>query len=793
MKKFNMAKLLSILVMIFTLTSFISTVCKADDSNLITMNVSYGIEGSFKSSTAVPVNVEIENNGEDIEGQVEVRVPTNITNTYDAFVTEVKLASKEKRTVTIPVNLPENSSKLLVVFTQGEKVLKENKVIISSGRVNNANLLMGTLTDDFSGLTVKSLDFSDLDKSKYQHINKISSGPLNLDSLSKSSKNISQLDVITINNYNISNLQKEQYENLSTWINNGGTLIIGSGENASKTVANIDKEFLDITYNGTKDINGYTLANLSIKDSLIRLQDGGNPLIYSINKGKGKIYISTFDLANKNIAPKDNVINTWKEALGDDFASKNNKYNRNRHGGYAPGELDNLSNTIPSKDEFKMGTLVAIFTLYALIVGVIIYFVMKKLNKRDLLWAVIPATALVFSLLLYLLGGSTRIQDIVLNQVNIITTDKNGTSEASGYLGIGSKYKDDLIVKEPNGSSIQEYSNNEYYNGDKELDLNNLTKLRTKSVYRDNNSYYEFKDLSALKMKKFEISGHKEIVPKIEVKLNYNSKSLVGKIKNTLGYDIEKLLVVSSNNVWDLGSVEANEEKEADVNTYTASGLQEYADGLSEKYYNNYINSKNKKENKEEFKDILRMSSLIQGLFERQLSSEGTYLVAITDMPIDYGFDFGKKLVSKYDTTALIQDVDIDYTDTEGNLCYPLGYFKGEIANSDSNIYVDTQNNEINGSGNLVLDYLVDKEINLTDLKVGYIENHNRKKSGFKGTVSVYNYEKNDFDKINYMVNGESLKNPNQYIRDGKVTVKLNVNDEDEIGIPQISVIGRAK
>ena len=78
------------------------------------------------------------------------------------------------------------------------------------------------------------------------------------------------------------------------------------------------------------------------------------------------------------------------------------------------------------------------------------------------------------------------------------------------------------------------YDDNNNYN-DNDIDTNNLTKLGTKTVYRENNSYYEFKDLSALQMKKFEISGHKEIVPKIEANLNYNSQKLVGKIKNTFG------------------------------------------------------------------------------------------------------------------------------------------------------------------------------------------------------------------------------------------------------------------
>ena len=118
--------------------------------------------------------------------------------------------------------------------------------------------------------------------------------------------------------------------------------------------------------------------------------------------------------------------------------------------------MDELSNNVPIKEDFKIGLLISIFVGYALIVGIIIYFIMKKLNKREWLWGIIPAIAISFSLLLYILGGSTRIQDLVLNQVNIIVTDKNGTSTTNGYVGIGSKYKDNLIVQEPNGASIQD-------------------------------------------------------------------------------------------------------------------------------------------------------------------------------------------------------------------------------------------------------------------------------------------------------------------------------------------------
>lgn len=795
MKKINKTSLISILIMFFILIGFVPTICKAEskeDSSSITMKVSYGIEGNFKGSTSVPVNIEVENKGEKIDGQLEVRVPASAPNTYDAFVSEVNIGANEKRTVTIPINMPDNVLKIQVVLKQGENIIKQNNVLVSNGRVSEADLFMGVLTDDFNSLTIRSLDFTSLNNSNNKmrdRVNKTISVPLELDSLVRSPKNISSLDAIVINNYNTSNLKKEQYENLSTWVENGGILVIGSGENAAKTIGNLDKEFFNINYNGTKDINGYTLARLNLKDSEVKLQEGEDPLIYLVHKGKGKVYVAAFDLGNKNIAAKDKVMNVWKESLGNDFVNKASILHTNR-GSFVPYGIEELTNNVPYKDNFNIGLLVIIFISYALIVGIIIYIIMKKLNKREWLWGIIPIIAIAFSLTLYILGSSTRIKDIVLNQVNIIISDKNGTSQVVGYAGIGSKYKNDLTVQEPTGTTLQNYTNDNYREN---ADTNNFTKLGTKTVYRQNNSYFEFKQLAALSMKKFDISGHKEMVPTIDAHLNYNSQKLSGKIKNTLGYDIKELLVVSYNTVWEVGAIKANEEKEIESKSYSASGLEVYGENLREKYYNQYKFKSGNKENKEEFKDILRLGNLIASIGEINPKKESTYLLAVTDVPVDYGFDFGGKSVSKYDTTALIQDLDIDFTDKDGNLDYPLGYFKGEISDINENIDIDTQNNAIHGSGELILDYTINKDINLLDLKVGYVENPHRKSSGFKGSVYIYNYEKNQYNPINYMVNGESIKNPTEYIKDGKVRVKMQCNNEDGIGIPQITVKGRAK
>ena len=66
------------------------------------------------------------------------------------------------------------------------------------------------------------------------------------------------------------------------------------------------------------------------------------------------------------------------------------------------------------------------------------------------------------------MGSSTRVNDIVLNQNNIIV-DKNGKGTAKGYLGIGTKYKEDVKIEKPEDLTMNYLiDDNHYYGGQEE-------------------------------------------------------------------------------------------------------------------------------------------------------------------------------------------------------------------------------------------------------------------------------------------------------------------------------------
>lgn len=784
MKKSRLKILKVIIICMVVIMNLSSILVYADEKDSITINVKYGIEGKYKNNYELPVNVEIENKGENINGQVEVRVQTNVYDTYDAFVCDVNIDSNEKKTVTIPINLYENSSKISVVLKSGNNIIKEKTIIVGSGRIDEYSLFSGILTDDINGINLRTLSFN-VDGRRFGGDVKSVNVGLNIDMISESYKSISALDMIIINNYDLSKFTDKHYKNLMEWVSNGGILVIGTGENSAKT---IKENNLGISYNGTKDLNGYTLANLEIKDATVALEKDGENLIYELDNEKGHIYVAAFDLANQNISNEDYIEYFWKEHIGKNFVNKVDRLYGYSNSNYSPYEITNLLNNIPIDKEINIGSIVGIFICYCLITGILVYFIMKKLGKRELLWGIIPIISILFSIMLFAIGTNTRIKDVALNQVNFILNDGSKESTVKGYIGVALKNRGNLIVKEPDNVLLKILNEENYYRNNSQ---SKFKKLGSKTVYKESNSYYEFENLSSLKMKKFTVSNHEQIVPSLDTNLKYESNVLNGNIKNTLGNDIEKLLVVSSNSVWDIGKIKAGEEKNIDIKPTSSLGLSEYSNKLMDDYYNSYRNNKSKGD-KEKYKDIIRIQNAISSLAQIESNGLGTtYIIAITNMPVDYGFNFDNRSVSKYDTTVMTQKVNIDFTDKDGILNYPMGYFKPVVLSSSAYIYADDYYNEINGQGDVTFKYEVGSDLDILNITIGNLNKQYQSSGNQK--IFIYNNESEKYETIDVKAKGNDLTNPKAYIKDGIVKVQVSLEEDGYTQIPQISVKGRAK
>ena len=744
MKKIMNKKIFTVILSIFILILVIPNIkvnASKNDAEY-DLTISYGIDGKYKAQKYIPVTAQINNLEKDFNGEVEVRVPSDFIGGYDAYSKEVSASAGENISVTIPVKFLEGNNTGTVCIIENGKVLCEEKLLISSGRISDGNAFTGLLSDDPTALGyLGNITYFD---SNYSNTGKMTCVNLTEGLLGENGLNIDGLDVIIINNYNMANLSDNQYNSLNNWVNSGGTLLIGAGGNESKTINNINKSFLNITSNGTSEQNVKTgseslnliLSQITLEDSVVTVNSNENELVYSLDRGAGKILITTFDLGLEPFISSNDAVIMLQNMLLETF---DKIYEQNYQGGYYSGnyEINNILDNIPVENTVGTLTLGIILGIYAILVGIVLYLILKKMKKRDLTWVLIPTTAVVFTILIYVLGSRMKIKDVVVNSANIISVDEDGRGQINSYIGVASKNKGNIKIEKEEDLKMQYMSDDYYYYGDTDY---NAKTLRVKTTYTNDNSYFTVANNNVAEVNKFEVSGKEIVMPKLENTLKIKNGNLEGTIKNNLDADIKKLVIVSGKTVWDLGQVAKGEEISInDLESKGSFGIQGYAGLLNDEYYqsrwDDEIDSKDPK-----FKNIQRYTSLLTLLGDTDYLGTTTKIIAITDLPVDYSLNLESKSISNYNLTAVIQEANIDFKDESGNISFPEGYFSYTVSELDNRVDYDYYDGYIYGEGEIVLDYKIDDNVDVKEITINVYTDRWGYQYGLNGEYYIYNY-----------------------------------------------------
>ena len=797
MKKNRSRRIFIAILSIFILSLVIPNlkVNASKNNSKYDLTISYGIDGKYKAQKYMPVTVQINNLEQDFNGEVEVRVTSDSNGGYDAYCKEVSASKGENISVTIPVKFLEGNNTGTVCIIENGKVLYEEKLLISSGRISDGNAFTGLLSDDPTALGyLGNITYFD---SNYSNTGKMNCVNLTEDMLDENGLNIDGLDVIIINNYNMANLSDNQYNSLNNWVNSGGTLLIGAGGNESKTINNINKSFLNITSNGTSEQNVKTgseslnliLSQITLEDSVVTVNSNENELVYSLDRGAGKILITAFDLGLEPFISSNDAVIMLQDMLKGTF---DKIYEGNYQGGYysASYEVSNLLGNIPVDNTVSTLTLGIVLGVYAILVGIVIYLILKKMEKRDLIWGLIPITAIVFTVMIYFLGSKTKIKDVIVNSTNIISVDEDGRGQINSYIGIASKNKGNIKIEKEEDLKMQYMSDDYYYYGDTDY---NAKTLRVKTTYTNDNSYFTVANNNVAEVNKFEVSGKEIVMPKLENTLRIKDGNLEGTIKNNLDSDIKKLVIVSGKTVWDLGQVAKGEEISiTDLRSKGSSGLQGYANSLNDEYYqsrwDDEIDSKDPK-----FKNIQRYVSLLNLLGYTDYLGTTTKIIAITDLPVDYSLNLESKSISNYNLTAVIQEANIDFKDESGNISFPEGYFSYTVSELDNRVDYDYYDGYIYGEGEIVLDYKIDDNVDVKEITINVYTDQWSYQYGLNGEYYIYNYNTNEYEEFKLTSGSYKVINDGSYSLNNIIKIKVVASENRESAAPKLGIKGVEK
>ncbi|MCM1262835.1 MAG: hypothetical protein NC313_08950 [Butyrivibrio sp.] len=410
------------------------------------------------------ISVTIENMGEDWEGVARLKVGID-SNYYDdcAYDTAISLphGSLKQFVVEVPKHrynfsyIPSSLTSSMISGRMTRSIVislidKNSKPVFSQEfdrffrSMKKDALNMGILSDNYSSLT-----FMDMggDKISYYGVSyPIKLVELNQDNLIGS---LDSLEFLVIDNYGTGILTPDESAAVEEWNNDGGVLIVGTGKYAEDTLAGLD--YLEVEYKGMSDaedddyawggsaidVEGLETAELVYPNDLY--DEDSSIAALTMPKGDGAIGVLPYSLTEFAGQHSDAYIYTMQNdfiyyMLNDISANAARRYSAassaHRFGvNNSAGLLSVLGNGSAS---LSFGWLKVIMAVYVIIVGPVLYLVLKSLKKRDLYCAAVPVLAFMGVIIIMFAGKGFEIARIRVYSVTVC--DSSGRDDCLTYM-----------------------------------------------------------------------------------------------------------------------------------------------------------------------------------------------------------------------------------------------------------------------------------------------------------------------------------------------------------------------
>ena len=785
------------LVIIFSLLLFSSLKTDAATVNKITMKVQVGFNNNYKIGYSAPVTMTIDNKYRDIQGEIEIRVPSS-SGKYVSYVKQISMKKDSQKSITINIPINGNRVKYKVVVHNGKETVYEDDININNTS-NTVSQFIGILSEDIDSVSYINSVPTTM-KTSVMTIPIL----LNEKNFPEDFLALKNFDLLVINNFDTTKLNKVQYEILKQWVKDGGTLLIGTGNNQAKTLGIFKDDFIKgsigkITTVNTSAINSLAtngesnskvnieVLDMNIENSKTILEDNGVKLVQSLAKGRGVVGIAAFDLGQSPFVGWNNnsqFAEKLLETVNPDFIKPNQvNYNGQDQDIYS---ISNIMNQFSELASAKTSSFYIILFIYIIIVAPISYLVLKKLDKREFMWITVPAIAIIFGFIVFVSGAGGRIKSVTANVVSEIYMDEAGNSGVSTYAGIFTPKKMKIKVESKEGKKLF-YVSNPNYNGNSNQSSNNAD-LEAK-VYVEGNGGIEYHNTSILQNSVLQIQQQNMALGKLESNIQMKGSSLSGEIKNSTKMALEDCYVITPGEYYKLGDLKVGESKTLPASSGTYQG-NIYDFGNKVFMVNNGANNPANMSQgaRSIYIDNNQKMSMINLLYAKDnMTVDGVTFIGFSKSAIEAPLiiNNGGEAV-KNERSILGMPLNVNFK--QGNLInYPMGFVPYEVVPGNTLMFA-AYNKRLNGNGTAEIEYFLDKAAVIDTLTL------NLDKLSFNGNVpvvSIYNIEKNSYEETKAAsITGEDIK---KYIdNNNKFKLKIEIKGGDS-AIPKVAASGKVK
>ncbi|MBD8519773.1 hypothetical protein [Lysinibacillus fusiformis] len=566
-------KITALTLLVMLMMSFLLPSTQAQAAASLEVKATAGISGKAKYQSVVPLQVTVKNNGPDFSGDMAI----NSSNSYEAasaLVVPIDIAAGEEKTFTFYLDgLADNGYSDADLFAfyegnieKGKKIAYKGTKRLQSNFLDPTSTFVYTLTDKSDRLSalLRLSSFVPQNNVEIFNINQLKDYTFPEDE-----QGLAMANVIVVDEIAIADLAQKQQEALLKWVQDGGTLLLGASDQVDAT-AGIFKDYLPMSLSQEMtSISAETLTKLSgggiftqpISIHTATNHEGSLPVLTENNIvlaskkkiGSGEIIQTTFSLGDQPLASMDGYAALLAKLIDIQSISQQGMMSQ----GQSPldqisYELRNINELFPSF-EVSVSYMLIVIILYIIIIGPVLYFVLKKVDKREHAWWIIPVFSIILSIGLFIVGAKDRIVQPQVQQSAFYRVNED--SSLNGYYveSILTNRSGDFIVNTDKNTTAVAMRNYNNFTG-------TVGDLHESSYIKENanGSTLTLRDLNYWSVQSFGGKTSAQNIGKMDVDITLKNEKLTGTVKNNFPFELKDVTLISGVKEVKLGDIKAN-------------------------------------------------------------------------------------------------------------------------------------------------------------------------------------------------------------------------------------------
>lgn len=538
----------------------------------ISIETEAGIQNKVKYEKGLPVRITLSNSGTDFSGDLVI----DYSETYNlgaGLAVPVELAAGETKTVQVAIpgltdmyTMNGTQAQMIYLYEDGWKDgkavdFKGSKTIKANFFDPNA-LFIATLTDNSDRLiALKELGAKGNNAVEVFHLNQLEQF-----TLPREATGWEFIDYLLIDEFAYGDLPEGVQEAIMQWVREGGNIVVGSTENMQLAMGNLT-EYLPLKLGAPQQaaipalkepVPAFEAALAEGAQGL--MEANGQVLAGRMPIGSGTLTQTSFSLGDNPVSGQEAYPAVMQSFFKNPTANQAAMNYGQPLKEVISFEIGSVNELFESFQVSKV-LIVSIILIYILLIVPILYIVLKKKDKREYAWFIIPVAAILASVGLFAVGAKDRIANPQVQQAGFFIADPSG--------GLNGYYMNTLLSNRGGNyqftaapSTTMTYRHNEEFmqqSPQKAAILEPLAKGNSLTV----------RDMRYWSVGSVIGESYIEDAGNFDVRLAVENRNVTGSVQNNFPFALEEVSIWTGTRLIALGDLDPGEQLTVNVKIQT--------------------------------------------------------------------------------------------------------------------------------------------------------------------------------------------------------------------------------